>query len=487
MIQLAGDRIMSFWKENNMDTLITFNDVILLPGWSSIEPRDPDISSRITSNHKLVLPFVSSPMDTVTEEEMAIELARLGGLGVVHRNCTKEEAVNMTRKIKRAESFIISEVFTIRPDESVKSATELMNLHNVHGLPVLDDNENLIGIVTWRDIRFADDKLKVKDVMTKEVITATEEVSLDEAKVLLHEHRIEKLPIVDSTSGNLKGLITIKDILLKGKYPNAVRDAEGRLLCAAAISPFDLERAKALDKYADILVIDVAHFHNENCFRGTKEIMNSVNADIIVGNIGTYAAAIDVLSRLDGVAGLRVGIGSGSICSTSMVTRAGAPTLYATLQVAKASAELGTHIPICADGGIKNSGDIAVALAAGASVCMMGNIFAGCRESPGRLIALEGKYYKQYYGMGSIAARKKRFSFDRYSQPSKDVAEGVEGFVPYRGTISDVIKELAGGLKAALGYVGARDLKELQQKAKFGILTAAGMQEMQPHDIITPK
>jgi IMP dehydrogenase len=478
---------MSFWKENNMEKLITFNDVILLPGWSSIEPKDPDIASRITLNHKLVLPFVSSPMDTVTEEEMAIELARLGGLGVIHRNCTIEEAVNMTRKVKRAESFIISEVFTIRPGESVKSATELMNLHNVHGLPVLNDIENLIGIVTWRDIRFADDRLKVEDVMTKDVITATEEVSLDDAKTLLHKHRIEKLPIVDSITGKLKGLITIKDILLKGKYPSAVRDDEGRLLCAAALSPFDLERAKALDKYADILVIDVAHFHNVNCFKGTKEIMNNVSADVMVGNIGTYDAAVDVLSRLDGVAGLRVGIGSGSICSTSMVTRAGSPTLYATLQVTKATEELGNDIPICADGGIKNSGDIAVALAAGASVCMMGNIFAGCQESPGRLIALEGKYYKQYYGMGSMAARKKRFSFDRYSQPSKEIAEGVEGFVPYRGTINDVINELAGGLKAALGYVGARDLNELKQKAKFGILTPAGMQEMQPHDIITPK
>jgi IMP dehydrogenase len=355
--------------------------------WKSLL-LDPDIASRITLNHKLVLPFVSSPMDTVTEEEMAIELARLGGLGVIHRNCTIEEAVNMTRKVKRAESFIISEVFTIRPGESVKSATELMNLHNVHGLPVLNDIENLIGIVTWRDIRFADDRLKVEDVMTKDVITATEEVSLDDAKTLLHKHRIEKLPIVDSITGKLKGLITIKDILLKGKYPSAVRDDEGRLLCAAALSPFDLERAKALDKYADILVIDVAHFHNVNCFKGTKEIMNNVSADVMVGNIGTYDAAVDVLSRLDGVAGLRVGIGSGSICSTSMVTRAGSPTLYATLQVTKATEELGNDIPICADGGIKNSGDIAVALAAGASVCMMGNIFAGCQESPGRLIAL---------------------------------------------------------------------------------------------------
>ncbi len=477
---------MSFWKETNMDTLITFNDVLLLPGLSSAEPKDININSRITLRFSLVLPFVSSPMDTVTEEEMAIELARQGGLGVLHRNCTKEEAVHMARKVKRAESFIISEVFTIRPDETVKNATELMNQYNVHGLPVLNDDENLIGIVTWRDIRFADDNLKVTDVMTKDVITATDEVSLDEAKTILHKHRIEKLPIVDS-NGKLNGLITIKDILLKGKYPNAVRDNEGRLLCGAAISPFDLDRAKALDKYADILVMDVAHFHNENCFRGAREIMNNVSADVIVGNIGTYEAAIDTLSRLEDVAGLRVGIGSGSICSTSMVTRAGAPTLFATLQVAKASTELGSKVPICSDGGIKNSGDIAVALAAGASACMMGNIFAGCRESPGRLIALEGKYYKQYYGMGSIAARKARFSLDRYSQPSKDIAEGVEGFVPYRGTISDVITELAGGLKAALGYVGARDLDELKQKAKFGILTPAGMQEMQPHDIITPK
>jgi IMP dehydrogenase len=321
--------------------------------------------------------------------------------------------------------------------------------------------------------------------MTKDVITGTEETSLEEAMGILHDHRIEKLPIVDG-KGRVRGLMTMKDITLKDTYPDALRDDEGRLICAAATSPFDLERAKALDEYVDILVIDVAHFHNKNCFEATKKILKEVEAEVIVGNIGTYEAAEDCLTKLDGVAGLRVGIGSGSICSTSVVTRAGAPTLYAASQAADAVKDYGSDVPIIADGGIRNPGDIAVALAVGASCAMMGNVFAGCSESPGRLVALEGRYYKEYYGMGSPRARRKRFVQDRYSQPSKAISEGVEGWVPYRGPVTDIISEFVGGLKAAMGYVGARTIPEIWDKAKLALITERGAKEIAPHDIMRP-
>jgi IMP dehydrogenase len=302
---------------------------------------------------------------------------------------------------------------------------------------------------------------------------------------ILHEHRIEKLPIIDEQR-RVKGLITMKDITLKGTYQEAIRDEEGRLICAAAISPFDLPRAKALEKYVDILVLDVSHFHNKNCFEATKQILKEVNAEIVVGNIGTFKAAEDIISQLDGVAGLRVGIGSGSICSTSIVTRAGAPTLYATSQVADAVKQYGADIPIISDGGIRNPGDVAVAMAVGASCAMMGNVFAGCRESPGRLVAMEGRYYKEYYGMGSERARNKRFAQDRYSQPSKAISEGVEGWVPYRGPVKDIIAEFTGGLKAAMGYVGAATIPEMWEKAKLALITEHGAQEAAPHDVLRP-
>jgi len=268
-------------------------------------------------------------MDTVTEEEMAIALAREGALGVLHRNCSLKQEVEMARRVKRAEAVVIRDVITVSPDTTVEELLRLMEEHHIKGFPVVDEGNKLKGIVTWRDVRLADSKLLVRDVMTEDVVTGTEETSLEEAMRTLHEHRIEKLPIVDDQY-RVKGLITMKDITLKGQYQSAVRDEEGRLICAAAISPFDLPRAKALDKYVDILVLDVSHFHNKNCFQATKEVLREVSAEVVVGNIGTYQAAEDVITQLDGVAGLRVGIGSGSICSTAVVTRAGAPTLYAT-------------------------------------------------------------------------------------------------------------------------------------------------------------
>ncbi|PCN50153.1 IMP dehydrogenase [Candidatus Geothermarchaeota archaeon ex4572_27] len=469
------------------DVVYTFYDVILLPGKSHVEPREVDLRTKASKNHRINIPFVSSPMDTVTGADLAIALARQGGLGILHRNCTVEEQVEMAMKVKRAESTIIRDVIVVRPDVSVGEAIRIMREHDIHGLPVVDDGNRLVGIVTWRDVRYSDPNLKVRDVMTgrDQLVVATEEISIEEAKRLMQKHRIEKLPIIDD-GWKLKGLMTIKDLELRGRYPMASRDEEGRLLVGAAVSPYDLERAKKLDKYADILVIDVAHFHNENVIKATKKIVESVSADVIVGNLGTREAVLDVMTRLEGVCGLRVGIGSGSICTTGLVTRVAAPTLYATAQAADALEEIGAmgEIPIIADGGIKNAGDIALALAAGASAVMMGNIFAGTRESPGRLIAIEGKYYKEYYGMGSARARSKRMALDRYSMPSKDIEEGVEGWVPYRGTVEDVVRELVAGLQAAMGYVGARNIREMWQKGRFGILLPHGTQEIRPHNII---
>jgi len=476
-------------KLMNSDLICTFYDVILLPGKSCVEPREIDLRTKVSRNYSINIPFVSSPMDTVTGADLAIALARQGGLGVLHRNCTVEEQLEMAIRVKRAESMIIRDVIVVNPDISVGEAIRIMKEHNIHGLPVVDSKKRLVGIVTWRDVRYSNPNLKVKDVMTskEKLIVATEEISIDEAKSLMQKHKVEKLPIIDE-NWRLKGLMTIKDLELRGKYPFASRDKEGRLLVGAAISPYDLNRAKKLDKYVDILVIDVAHFHNDNVIKSTKKIVKNVSADVIIGNLGTREGVLDSLSQIENVCGLRVGIGSGSICTTGMVTRVAAPTLYATAQAADALQELGLfeEIPIIADGGVKNAGDIALALAAGASAVMMGNIFAGTRESPGRLIAIEGKYYKEYYGMGSARARSKRMVLDRYSLPSKDIEEGVEGWVPYRGTVQDVVRELVAGLQASMGYVGARNIREMWSKAKFARLLPQGIQEIHPHNIYMP-
>lgn len=462
---------------------LTFQDVILLPGLSEVEPSQVDISTRVSKNYRLNVPFVSSPMDTVTESEMAIALAREGGLGVLHRNCPIEKQVEMAKKVKRAESFIIREVVTITPESTVEEALTLMRKHNISGLPVVE-GDRLVGILTGRDVRFAAANQKVVEVMTKNVITARDGITIDEAIEIMHRHKIEKLPLVDE-QGRLKGLVTFKDISLRGKYPNAARDEKGQLICAAAISPLDIERAKKLDPYVNILVTDVAHFHNRNMIEATKRLIKEVSADVIVGNIGTYEAAVDVLT-IEGVAGIRVGIGSGSICITSDVLAVGAPTLSATARVADALRDYGSDLPVIADGGIRNAGDIALCLAAGASAVMMGNLFARCKEAPGALMAIGGRYYKQYRGMGSPSAMQQRYALDRYSLPSKGIPEGVEGWVPYKGEVSILVQELSLGLKAAMGYAGARNIPELWEKARFQFLTVAGIQETRPHDVLLP-
>jgi IMP dehydrogenase len=472
-------------KFKNADTAFTFNDVILLPGWTTLEPNEATTKTQLTKKITLNMPFLSSPMDTVTESDMAIAMARNGALGVLHRNCSTEEEVDMARRVKRAEAVIIRDVVTVTPDTTVGELLKLMEEHHIKGFPVVGRGGKLVGIATWRDVRLAEQTLKVRDIMTKKVVTGAEDITLDEAKQVLHKHKIEKLPIVDKEK-HVKGLITMKDITLKGDFPDAIRDEEGRLICAAAVSPFDLERAKALDKYVDIIFTDVAHFHNKNCFDSAKKLIKEVSAEVIVGNIGTYEAAVDCITKLDGLAGVKCGIGSGSICSTSVVTRAGAPTLFATSNAADAVRDHKSKISVIADGGLRNPGDIAVALSVGANAAMMGNVFAGCSESPGRLVAMEGRYYKEYYGMGSARARKKRFAQDRYSQPSKAINEGVEGWVPYRGPVADIIHEYVGGLKAAMGYIGAADLPQMWEKARLAIVTERGAQEIAPHDVMTP-
>ena len=449
----------------NAPIVFNFKDLILLPGLSRVEPSEIDLRTRFTTNIELNLPFVSSPMDTVTESEMAIALARQGGIGVIHRNCTVEEQVNMVKRVKRSESFIIRDVLTIGPEMTVGDAHRYMREHSISGLPVIDGEGRLLGIITGRDVRFADPSLKIKDAMTKDVITAHEGITPEEAIELMRRHKIEKLPVVDK-DGRLTGLITYKDVALRKMYPNAVRDEQGRLRVAAAISPFDLNRAKKLAKYADALVIDVAHFHNSNVISATKKLVKEVGIDVVIGNLGTREAVLDSVSKIDEVAGLRVGIGSGSVCTTTQITKAGAPTLFAVAQAADALAELGVDIPIIADGGIKGPGDIALALALGASSAMMGYVFAACKESPSPMTIIKGTYYKLHRGMGSPEARRKRYALDRYSQPAKGIPEGTEMWVPYKGEVASVVAELAAGLRAAMGYAGAATVREMWEKAR---------------------
>jgi IMP dehydrogenase len=471
-------------KFKDIQVALTFRDVVILPGRAEVEPSEVDVHTRVTKKHALNIPFVSSPMDTVTESEMAIAVARQGGLGVVHRNCPTNEEVEMVKRVKRAEALIIRDVVTVTPNDTVGHTLALVKQHNISGFPVVEGSK-LVGIVTSRDVRFAEPSLLVKQVMTKDVIKAEEGITLEEAQTLLRDHKIEKLPIVSKT-GELSGLITFKDIILRGKYPDAARDENGHLLCAAAVSPFDLDRAKKLDEYADILVTDVSHFHNVNVFKATKKLMSEVSAEVVVGNIGTYEAAEDAIAELELVSGFRVGIGSGSICTTAEVTKAGSPTLFATAQVSDAVRKYDAKIPVIADGGIRTPGDVAIALTAGASAVMVGNLFARCKESPGTLITIGGRYYKQYRGMGSPTARAKRYSLDRYSMPSKGVPEGVEGWVPYKGEVNTVLDELVSGIRASMGYAGARNIAELWTKAKLAALSPSGAEEAGPHDILLP-
>lgn len=475
--------------EKNLIEGLTFDDVLLLPQYSDVLPRDCDTKTNFSRHINLNIPLVSAAMDTVTESAMAIALAQEGGIGVIHKNLSIEEQASEVRKVKRAESGMIVDPITVTEDMPIRVAKELMEKNAISGVVVVDNNQQLIGLLTNRDIIFESNlNKKVKEVMTYEnLITAPEGTTLEMAKRILKKHKIEKLPIVDK-NGRLKGLITIKDIIKKMEHPNSIFDKTGRLRCAAAvgIERATMARVSALvEAEVDAIVIDVAHAHSRGVIETIKEIKKEFpDIELIAGNVGTAEGA-KVLAELD-VDAIKVGIGPGSICTTRVIAGIGVPQVTAIMECARVLKRY--NIPLIADGGIRYSGDIVKALACGASSVMIGNLFAGTEESPGETILLEGRRYKEYRAMGSLSAMR-RGSADRYFQEAarKLVPEGVEGRVPYRGMVKDVIFQLVGGLKSGMGYCGARNIKMLQKMARFIKLSTAGLRESHPHDITITK
>jgi IMP dehydrogenase len=467
---------------------LTFEDVLLVPAYSEVLPKEVAINTRLTKNIKLKIPFVSAAMDTVTEHRAAIKMARLGGVGIVHKNMDIKSQVSQIIKVKKSESGVIGEPIHLMPTDRLSDARVLMDEYQISGFPVVDSSKKLVGILTNRDLRFEKDMTtKVEDVMTKTpLITAPSGISLDEAEEIFKTNKIEKLPLVDK-QGCLAGLITIKDLIKRKDFPNSFKDSYGRLGVGGAIGVGELQRAKALvEAGVDVLVLDSAHGHSAGIIDTVKSIKNSLDIELIVGNVATpeaVKALIDV-----GADAIKVGIGPGSICTTRIVAGVGVPQITAIESCAKEAQK--SDIPVIADGGIKYSGDIAKALAAGASSVMIGSLLAGTRESPGEVIMYQGKQYKSYRGMGSIGAMKKG-SNDRYFQTGtasdKLVPEGIEGMVPYRGKMSQVIHQLIGGLRASMGYLGSIDIKTLQEKAEFVEITSAGLKESHVHDVTITK
>jgi len=468
-----------------MKEALTFDDVLLLPRRSGVLPAEVITESRFSRKIGLQLPLVSAAMDTVTEARMAIAMARAGGIGVIHKNMTIEQQANEVAKVKRAESSMIADPFAITPESSIAEVKELFNRHNISGLPVVNKKGRLVGIVTKRDLIFEDDDRKpVWEVMTATgLVTAPVGTSLKRAREILKKHRVEKLPIVDK-QGRLKGLITAKDILKRIEHPFATVDSKRRLRVAAAIGVGKeaIERARALiNAEVDALVIDTAHGHSRGVIETAKAVRRMFpQVEVVAGNVATPEGAIALAQA--GVAGVKVGIGPGSICTTRVVAGVGVPQLSAIMDCARALKRY--KIPVIADGGVRFSGDVAKALAAGASSVMMGNLLAGTDESPGEDVLLEGRRYKVYRGMGSIDAMKKG-SWDRYFQESgaELVPQGIVGRVPYRGSVKDVLFQLEGGLRAAMGFCGCRTIPELQRRAKFVKITNAGLRESHPHSI----
>lgn len=464
---------------------LTFEDVLLVPQYSEILPKEVDISTSFTKNITLNTPLVSAAMDTVTEYRTAIMMARLGGIGVIHKNMDEGSQAKMVRRVKKSESGVIIDPISIKADATIKDALDLMGEYHISGIPVIDDNGVLIGILTNRDLRFETDTAAlVGEKMTKApLITAPKGCTLDDAEKIFRNNKVEKLPIIDA-NGHLEGLITIKDLKKRIEYPSANKDKFGRLRVAAAIGVGHLQRAEALVKAGvDALVMDSAHGHSKGIIDTLKELKRNFDVDVVVGNVANPASIKDIANA--GADAIKVGIGPGSICTTRIVAGVGVPQFTAINDCAIEAAKFG--IPIIADGGIKYSGDIAKALAAGASSVMMGSLLAGCYETPGELITFQGRQYKTYRGMGSLAAMQKGSS-DRYFQDGtakeKLVPEGVEGRVPYAGMLKDVIFQLLGGLRSSMGYCGSKDIATFQQKAEFVEITSAGLKESHVHDVI---
>ena len=465
---------------------LTFDDVLLIPGESNVQPRDVDISTWLTKKIKLNTPLITAAMDTVTETRMAIAIAREGGMGIIHKNMTIEQQADAVDRVKRSENGVIVNPFFLTPEHYVYDANRLMAKYKISGVPICE-NGKLVGLITNRDLRFMDESdysQKISQVMTnKDIVTAPVGTTLKEAQLLLKQHKIEKLPIVDE-EGMLKGLITIKDIEKSVQYPNSARDENGRLLCGAAIgaTPDVLERVEALiNAQVDVLVLDSAHGHNNNVIESVRRVKKAFpNVQLIAGNVATAEGTKALIDA--GADCVKVGIGPGSICTTRIVAGIGVPQITAIFDAAYEASK--HNIPIIADGGVKYSGDIVKALAAGGSVVMIGSLVAGCEESPGESEIYQGRQFKVYRGMGSLGAMG-RGSADRYFQSGnkKLVPEGVEGRVPYKGPLSDTIYQLMGDLRAGMGYTGCANIQELHEKAKFVRITGAGLKESHPHDI----
>ncbi|SHH38835.1 IMP dehydrogenase [Tepidibacter thalassicus] len=468
---------------------LTFDDVLLIPQKSNVLPKDVDTSTYLTKKIKLNIPLMSAGMDTVTEAKMAIAMAREGGIGIIHKNMTIEQQCFEVDKVKRSENGVIIDPFYLSKEHTIADADELMGRYKISGVPIVDDDKKLIGIITNRDIRFEEDfSKKIKEVMTKEnLIVAKEGITLKEAQNILRKNKIEKLPLVDENRV-LKGLITIKDIEKKIQYPNSAKDFRGRLLCGAAvgITADMMDRVDALVKAnVDVVVLDTAHGHSKGVIDGVRKIKEKYpELQVIAGNVATYEATEELIQA--GADCIKVGIGPGSICTTRVVAGIGVPQISAIMDCYEAAKKY--DIPIIADGGIKYSGDIVKAIAAGGSVVMMGSMFAGCEESPGERVIYKGRAFKTYRGMGSIGAMEKG-SKDRYFQAEskKLVPEGVEGMVPYKGKVEDIIYQLIGGLRAGMGYCGTQTIEDLIENGKFIKITGAGLKESHPHDITITK
>jgi IMP dehydrogenase len=476
-------------EKSKIEEALTFDDVLLIPAKSSVLPREVDVSTLLTPEIKLNIPIVSAAMDTVTESNLAVALAREGGIGILHKNMSIERQCEEVDKVKRSESGMIKDPVTLSPDKSIGDALDLMRKYSVSGIPIVDNSKRLVGILTNRDLRFEPNKsLKVSQLMTKEnLVTAPLGTTLEKAEKILQQYKIEKLPVVDK-KGILKGLITFKDIMKKKKHPNACKDEHGRLRVGAAVGVTKdvFDRISALDTAgSDVIVIDTAHGHSAGVMQVVKKARKKFKyIQLIAGNIGTYDAALDLINcKVDAI---KVGIGPGSICTTRVIAGVGIPQISAVMETYRASKKKG--VPIIADGGIKQTGDVAKAIAAGAHSVMIGSLFAGVEESPGESILYEGRSFKSYRGMGSIGAMKEG-SKDRYFQDVEDdigklVPEGVEGRVPYKGSLGNTIYQLVGGLRSAMGYCGVKNIKQLREKSRFVKITSAGLKENHPHDVI---
>ena len=466
-------------------TAYTFDDLLLIPNKSEILPREVSTKTYLTKKIPLNIPLMSAGMDTVTESKMAIAMAREGGIGIIHKNMTIEEQAREVDRVKRQENGVITDPIYLSANNTLQEAEDLMGRYRISGVPITDENGKLVGIITNRDMIFETDyNRKISEVMTKDnLITAPENTTVEEAKEILKKYKIEKLPLVDE-DGYLKGLITMKDIEKVKKFPNAAKDEKGRLLCGAAVGVTAnmMERVDALVKVnVDVITLDTAHGHSKGVLDAVKEIKKAYpELQVIAGNVATAEATEDLIKA--GADCVKVGIGPGSICTTRVVAGVGVPQLTAVMDCAEVGRKYG--IPVIADGGLKYSGDIVKALAAGASVAMMGSLFAGCEEAPGEIEIYQGRSYKVYRGMGSLAAMEKG-SKDRYFQEGnkKLVPEGVEGRVAYKGYVSDTIFQLMGGIRSGMGYLGAKDLDTLYETARFVVQTAAGFRESHPHDI----